>query len=472
VTERELRFQQKMTDAEAMMWTIEKDPYLSSNIGTITILDRPPDFDAFRMRIAAAVADIPRMRERVAPVLGRLSPPDWQPDLEFDLDFHVRRVALAAPGSDRQLFDLATTLMQEPFDRTRSLWLFVVIEGLSDGRAALLSKLHHTITDGEGGVRLAERYMEIERDALPPSKIDLADAIEPSGRATARRGGGLLPSLARTAGHGWRRVLGVARRTAGEAALAVVDPPRIVEGARNTRNAVRSALDQLQPDEPGSPVWTKRSRNRRYDVLDVPFAPAKDAAKRLGGTLNDLFVTGATIGAVKYHDVVGAEATAFNVTFIRSTREDRSAGGNAFTPSKVRVPGGPMDLRERFARVRDAMAARNREAAGADLMGAVAGFANLLPTSVVTGVARGQAAAIDFATSNVRAAPFELFVSGAKVLAPYPIGPVAGTAWNITMLSYAGRLCMGVHIDPVAVEQPELLVHCIDDAFRELLQVP
>jgi hypothetical protein len=245
-----------------------------------------------------------------------------------------------------------------------------------------------------------------------------------------------------------------------------------VEGARNTRNAVRSALDQLQPDRPGSPVWTKRSRNRRYDVLDVPFAPAKHAAKRLGGTLNDLFVTGATIGAVKYHDVVGAEATAFNVTFIRSTREDRSAGGNAFTPSKVRVPAGPMDPRERFAAVRDAMAARNREAAGADLMGAVAGFANMLPTSVVTGVARGQAAAIDFATSNVRAAPFELFVSGAKVIAPYPIGPVAGTAWNITMLSYAGALCMGVHIDPVAVEQPELLVHCIEEAFRELLDVP
>src|SRR5947209_626575 len=154
---REMRFERKMTDAEAMMWNVEKDPWLSSNIGTVTILDRPVDFDAFCLRIANAVADIPRMRERVVPALGRLAPPSWEPDPEFRLDYHVRRVALPAPGSERQLFDLAVLLLEEPPDRTRPLWRFYAIEGLADGTGALFAKMHHTITDGKGGIRLAER---------------------------------------------------------------------------------------------------------------------------------------------------------------------------------------------------------------------------------------------------------------------------------------------------------------------------
>jgi diacylglycerol O-acyltransferase / wax synthase len=119
VSDRELRFDRKMSDAEAMMWNIEHDPRLSSNIASIIVCDRELDFDKIRRRINNAVAEIPRMRERVSHVLGRLSPPMWVPDAEFDLDFHVRRVALPAPGSDRDLYDLCTRLLQEPFDRTR-----------------------------------------------------------------------------------------------------------------------------------------------------------------------------------------------------------------------------------------------------------------------------------------------------------------------------------------------------------------
>ena len=89
--QREMRFERKMTDAEAMMWNVEKDPWLSSNFGTVTILDQPVDFEIFQKRIASAVADIPRMRERVVPALGRLAPPSWQPDPEFRLDYHVLR---------------------------------------------------------------------------------------------------------------------------------------------------------------------------------------------------------------------------------------------------------------------------------------------------------------------------------------------------------------------------------------------
>jgi WS/DGAT/MGAT family acyltransferase len=469
--EREFRFDQKMSDAEAVMWNVEHDPRLSSNIGSICILDRPLRFDDLRARVKAAVADIARLRERVAPVLGRLAPPVWMPDPEFDLDFHLRRIALPAPGDDRQLLDLTTTLMQEPFDRTRPLWLFVVVEGLADGRGALVTKMHHTVTDGEGGIRLAERYMELERDAPAPDDVDLDAVLEKAREErTAERSDDFVSSTLRTATHTARRITGILRRTAGEAALALSDPVRVGEGARNVAKAVASARTQLTSEGPGSPLWANRSRQRHLDVLDVPLEPAHTAAKALGGSLNDFFVTGAALGAIKYHEFCGVEAPFFNATFVVSTRADRAAGGNSFTPSVIRIPGDKMDPADRFALVRDAMGGRRGEVTGgADLMGAISGIANLLPTSVVTGIGRSQAARIDFATSNVRGAPFEVFVSGGKVTAFYPVGPVAGTGWNITMMSYAGTLFMGVHVDPVAVEDTDLLVRSLRDGFRELL---
>ena len=471
MAEREFRFETKMSDAEAMMWNIEHDPRLSSNIGSIIVCDQPLDFDGMRRRVATAVVDIPRMRDRVAPVLGRLSPPVWIPDPEFDLDFHVRRLSLPEPGLDVDLYDLCTRMLQEPFDRTRPLWTFVVIDGLEGGRGALFTKMHHTITDGEGAVRLAEHYMDFERDTPPPPEVNLDEVIaEGAKKAERTDSDDFVASLLRTTGHTWRRVLGMARRTLGEVALAASDPTRIGEGASNVRKAIDSAQSQLSAGTPGSPLWTARSRHRRFDTLDVDFEKAKKAAKALGGSLNDFFVAGAAIGAQKYHEFAGAEAEYFNATFIVSTRDDSSAGGNAFTPSKIRIPGGKMDPADRFVAVREVLGSRRGDVTGgADLMGAVSGIANLLPTSVVTGIARSQAASVDFATSNVRGAPLEVYVGGGKVLATYPMGPVAGTAWNITMMSYAGTLFMGVHSDPAAVADTDLLTRSLRDGYRELL---
>jgi diacylglycerol O-acyltransferase len=468
MADREMKFESKMSDAEAMMWNVEHDPRLSSNIGSITICDAELDFDYLRRKIAQAVAEIPRLRERVAPVLGRLAPPVWIPDREFEFDYHFRRVALPAPGNDRQLFDLCCTLLREPFDRTRPLWSFVVIDGLDGGRGALFSKLHHTVTDGEGGVRLAERYMDLEPHPAPPPEVDLDEVLkatpEPEGTDED-----FATSLVNTTTHTLRRILGIVRRTVGEAALVVADPPRLAEGVGNVTKAIESARGQLGGSGPGSPLWTERSRHRDFDVLDVPFEAAKDAAKKLGGSLNDFFVTGAAIGAVKYHEFYGTEAPFLNATFVVSTRSDSSAGGNSFTPSIVRIDGGKMDPADRFTQLKELMGSRRGEVTGgADLMGALSGLANLLPTSVVTGIGRSQAGRIDFATSNVRGAPFHVYVAGAKAIAFYPMGPVAGTAWNITMMSYAGTLFMGVQTDPAAITDLDLLIRSIKEGYREL----
>ena len=144
-------FEQVMSDAETLMWNIERDPWLNPSGAMLTILDRSLDINQFTNRIAQAVAMIPRLAERVVPTLGPL-PPRWVPDPEFDLSHHVRHISLPSPRTPRQLFDLCTTFHADPYDRSRPLWQFVVIDGVDGDRGALFSKLHHAVTDGIGGV--------------------------------------------------------------------------------------------------------------------------------------------------------------------------------------------------------------------------------------------------------------------------------------------------------------------------------
>src|SRR4051812_23968467 len=128
---------QRMSDVEALMWNLEKDPALASSFANVTILDRSPDRERLRARMAHAVQVVPRLRQRVVPAFGRLAPPEWQDDPQFDLDYHIRRIALPAPGDERTLFDLAAVLAAAPLERTRPLWEFTIVEGLDGDRAAL-----------------------------------------------------------------------------------------------------------------------------------------------------------------------------------------------------------------------------------------------------------------------------------------------------------------------------------------------
>ena len=179
--ERSVRSERRMSDVEAMMWNVEKDPYLNSTFGSITILDQAPDFERLRRRLLRMVANIARLHQRVVPALGRLAPPEWHDDPDFDIDYHVRHLALPAPGSNRQLFDLAALFVQDPFDRTRPLWEFAIIEGLEGGRAAMVQKMHHTITDGEGGIRMSEQFIDITREAEDIEEITISAEAEPPG---------------------------------------------------------------------------------------------------------------------------------------------------------------------------------------------------------------------------------------------------------------------------------------------------
>src|SRR5688500_2353845 len=169
----------RMSDSEALMWSLEKEPHLQTTFANVTLFDRPVDQEVFKARMARVVRKIPRLRQRVVSSFGRLAPPEWHDEPELDLDFHIRRVALPTPGNDAQLRRLAAALAKTPFDRTRPRWEFVLVDGLSDGRGAMVQKFHHTITDGEGGVRMSAAYVDTVRHPDRPAGSDPDAEPEP-----------------------------------------------------------------------------------------------------------------------------------------------------------------------------------------------------------------------------------------------------------------------------------------------------
>ena len=459
--DREMRNERRMTDVEALMWNLEKDPHLSASIANVTVFDAAPDRDRLRARLERAVTMVPRLRQRVVPALGRLAPPEWRDDHDFDLDYHLRWMALPTPGTLRQLLDLAAALVSSPFDRTRPLWEFVVLEGLEGGGAAMVQKLHHAIADGEGSIRMSEQFIDITRDATEPIAPDrrIPPPIEPT----------LVETAVDTLTHQLRRTIGVARRTLEGTAEVVRDPTTLVALAGEAVELSRSAMRQVAvSDHARSPVWRERSLRRRIEVLQVPLDPAKAAAKALGGSLNDIFVAAAALGAGAYHRAAGQAVDELRITMPVSTRTDGSAGGNAFTPLRVLVPVGIEDPVALFEAIRARLDTTKHERA-MGLVDGLAGVANLLPTSVAVRLARQQVETVDFATSNVRGAPFPLYIAGARILANYPIGPTGGTAWNLTLMSYDGQLDMGLNADAVAVLDPARLRDSIQDAFATLI---
>lgn len=458
---REMRAERRMTDVEALMWNLEKDPHLSASIANITILDTMPDLARLRARMEHAIVMVPRLHQRVVPALGRLAPPEWRDDPEFDLDYHLRSIALPSPGSMRALLDLAAALINDPFDRTRPLWEFIVIEGLDDGRAAMVQKLHHAITDGEGGIRMSEQFIDLARDATEP----IAPPRPPPESVDA----GLLDTTVDTLTHNLRRGLGVARRGVDGVLTTLQHPSRIASLSSEAVELTQSAVRQLVvTDHAHSPLWTQRSLKRHLEVFQVPFDDARAAAKSLGGSLNDLFVTAAAGGAAAVHEAAGLPIHELRITMPVSTRSDGSAGGNAFSPTRVLIPVDIEDPVERFEAIRDRLAPIKGEKA-LGVVGGVAGFANLLPTSLSVRLARQQVETVDFAISNVRGAPFPLFIAGARIEANYPIGPTGGTAWNLTLMSYNGMLDMGLNADLGAVTDPAALRAAIEADFSTLL---
>ena len=474
---REVRQSGHMSETEALMWAAERDPWLSSAMGSVLVLDRPADMKRLRRQLDEASHTFLRLRERVDEGI-RLTTPRWVIDPDFDLDHHLSERTLPGPGGWRELLDLAAEVINSPFERDRPLWHFVSVSGSGDDDGipgALITKMHHSVTDGIGAVRLAEMYLDIERDPAHRVAEPHPDAVaEPE----ADDEHGVVDDVVDDLGHVLRRQLGLARRVVGEVALWGAGPGRVRKAAGNLGSSAKAVVSQMGADTEeshgGSALWQTRSDRRRLEVHDLSLEQVKEAARARGGTVNDLFVAGAVMAAAAYHARRDVEVDRFNLSFILSTRSDHAAGGNSFAPVPISIDARLRSAAETFADVREHLAESREQAerGSSELMELAAGVMSALPTSVVSRAGRARAARLDFATSNLRAAPFTLYVAGAEITQMYPVGPLVGTAFNLTALSYDGILYLGLFVDPTAVHAPAELRDDLAAAYRELLDNP
>jgi WS/DGAT/MGAT family acyltransferase len=447
-----------MTPFEALMWRVEADPRLRSTMTAVYLLDRPPDWDRFLAAHEWATRLIPRIRMRVVDPPFALGMPTWVVDDQFDLSFHVRRVRLPEPGTLRQLLDLVATDGMASFDRSRPPWRASLVEGLEDGRAAYVLKLHHSLTDGQGSVQLVGLLHSRKREPSPDKPLPDAPAAEHASSLSV-----LLEQAA-----------GAVRSAPGDAVRGLAAAGRFAsrpaEDLGDAARFVRSLQRVLSPPPvESSPLLANRSRSWRLDALDVPLADLKAAGKAAGGSLNDAYVAALLGGFRHYHEQLGAPIDQLPMAMPISMRKgDHPMGGNRFAGARFAAPVGEPDPAERIRIVHEfVLGARDEPAL--DVLGLLAPALNVLPVTLVARAYAGQTTKLDLQASNVAGLPYTAYLAGARIERMLPFGPLPGCAVMATLLSYAGTCCVGINSDPAAVTQPELFVDCLREGIDEVL---
>jgi WS/DGAT/MGAT family acyltransferase len=218
-----------------------------------------------------------------------------------------------------------------------------------------------------------------------------------------------------------------------------------------------------------SPLLSSRSLSVRFDTITLPVEELKAAARTADAKLNDAFLAGVAGGLRRYHELHGVDVDALRMSMPINIRTESTAGlaGNHFVPTRFPIPLRVDDPVERMRILRELVVQQRAEPSLGFVEG-VAGVLNRLPRVLVIELFGRMLKGIDFVTSNVPGIPVPVYFAGAKLEAQFPFGPMAGSAMNITLLSYVDDCQIGVNSDPAAVPDPERLVDCLTDAFDEI----
>ena len=455
----------EMSSFEALMWRAEADPKLRSTTTSVLILDLEPEWNRFVADHQWLVDAVPRFRQRVIEPTFGVANPTWVDDPDFDLNYHVRRLRLAKPGSDRQLLDAAAILAMTPFDRSKAPWEATLFEGLQGGRAAYVLKLHHAVSDGLGIMQLLTRVFTRERAEVARPK--------PAARAFGR--GRVVTPL----GLGVKSLVkGLASlpRTAGDAASTLAKRASDIatgrESATESLNYLTSARRMLgNKPVPGSSLFRRRSLSWRLDTIEIPLAKIKAASKAVDASVNDTFLSGLIGGFRRYHEEMGVAVTEMPVGFPISLRTgDDPMGGNKFAGSQYAAPIGEKDPVERIRHIQRFVRETRAEPA-LDVMIRLTPVLSRLPMAAVTKLMSGFTAAQDAQISNIPGIPHTVYLAGAEVTHYWPFAPAPGCGMMIAMLSHNGRCCIGINSDAAAVTEPELLVACLQEGLNEVLSL-
>jgi WS/DGAT/MGAT family acyltransferase len=429
-------------------------------------------FERVQDLIASRLHLLPPFHRRLVRVPFDLHHPVWVEDPDFDIIHHVRRISCPAPGGLRELAAICGRITSTPLDRSRPLWEVWVIEGLADGRFAVLTKVHHCAVDGASGAELLVHLFSLERDAAaPPPAPSAPPETVPSEVAMVRHA---LASRVRQP----FEMMQLARRTV--AALA-----DIVRRRRNPETRT-GATPLTAPRTRFNGAITAR---RHVAFASVSLAPVKAIRKATNVTVNDV-VLAICAGTLRRYLAKHGELPQQPLVAVCpiSVREGKPPAPGAPAPrSSNRVSAMftslATDIADPLARLRAIQATtrgakEEHNAIGADMLQNWAEFAAPTTFSLAARLyARMKLAdrhrpVHNLVISNVPGPPFPLYMAGAELVAAYPMGPVfEGAGLNITVFSYMGSVDFGFNAAANAVPDIWELASCVKPAFEELANV-
>jgi WS/DGAT/MGAT family acyltransferase len=426
------------------------------------MLDRAPEWERLRAAHDWATRLVPRLRQRVVDPPLQLGAPAWVVDPEFDLDHHLRRVRLPHPGSFQQVLHLAGQAAMAPFDRARPPWEAVLVEGLEDGRAAYILKIHHSMADGQGTVQLISLLHSRTREPSPGKPMP-----EPPAPGDGSPAGVLAEQLRRRAAgiprEGARGVLH-AVRVAGRIAA---DPVDSVAGALRFGRSLQRVL--TPPPVAPSPLLRGRSLSWRFGTLETGLGELKAAGRAAGGTTGDAFIAVLLGGLRRYHERFGVEVDALPMAMPISLRTgDDVMGGNRFAGARFAAPVGESDPAERIRLIHDFVLTARSEPA-IDALGVLAPALAMVPTPLLTEVQLRQTRALDLQATNIPGLAHPVYLAGARIERIYPFGPLPGCAVMAALLSHVGTCCIGINCDAAAVTGMEAFMDCMRLGLDEVL---
>ncbi|RAY13226.1 wax ester/triacylglycerol synthase family O-acyltransferase [Actinomadura craniellae] len=429
------------------------------HIASVTVFEGPaPTYGDLIRLVLSKLGQVPRYRQRVRTVPLNLGRPVWVDDPHFQIRYHVRHTAVPRPGGPDQLRNLAGRVLSQRLDPDRPLWEIWLVEGLAgDGRWAMITKVHHCVVDGIGGVDLLTALFDLDPGAEPPAAPAELPPAEPAPSGAALLAGAATEPLRQLAG-----LPGAARAVLDGRALRTfgLGLPRAI--GRLVRPASSSLNGPVGP-------------HRRWLWARAELAEIKRVRTALGGTVNDVVLAAVTGG---FRELLAMRGELSPTTVVRAlvpvsvrTLAEGGALANRVSGVLVNLPAGEEDPARRLFLLRAQMNGikRTHEAVGGEALVRLAGFApTLLALGSRAALSQSQPL-IQTVVTNVPGPQFPLYVLGRRMVELYPYVPLAmGIRVAVAVFSYEGTLHFGLTGDFDGMPDLDVLATGIETGFDEL----
>ena len=479
----------QLTALDAQFLNVET-PTTVGHVGSLILLDPGTapdgtwDLESVRAVFEPRLHLAAPLRQRLVEVPLGLGRPYWVDDPHFDLEFHLRELALPAPGTHAQLGEQVARIHARPLDRTRPLWEAYVITGVEGGRSAFYSKIHHAAIDGVSGAEIIETIMDrtIEPRQVEPEIAPFVPRVMPSTVDLVRRG---LQQMAVDPVEILRTVPKSLKYVDQLPGAANIPGTRLMS---RTAGAVGRVLGEPQRDRPDprdmkpprTPLNGAITAHRRFAFGSLPLEDVKTVKNHFGMTLNDV-VMALTASALRRwlldHDALPETPLVAAVPVSIRARDQKGTLGNQVSVMLAELPTHLRDPRERLDRMRIAMleAKRAFQAVPASIL---QDLSTLVPTALSGLAARAlfrlatvPGLMFNLFVSNVPGPPFPLYIAGARVEGIYPVSAVTDLTGglNITLFSYNGSLDFGLIACREMVPDVWHLIGYLQDAMAEML---